>query len=495
MRFLLDTNILIPLEDSQIPLRESLANFVRLAHEHGHQLVYHPASEDDIQRDRDQVRRNQTLTRLRQYSRLQGRLPCPWNGNDTTPNDAADNEILYALYSDAAHALVTEDRGIHDNARNRGLSSRVYTIQTAEDWLRRLHEQVAVHLPNVEEVPLYELTQHLGSEFFDSLREGYPGFDEWFRDKAREGRRAWITWEEQGVLGAICIFAHQTDEPITQEGMILPGPALKLSTFKVAPAVRGRKIGELFLKAAFRYATQNRLEHIFIHGDLDKYHFLFELLEDFGFANVGSDPGSDGRDVVYLKKHPVEQPQDQDLQPFEYLRRYFPHFRHDLAVRKFVVPIQPHFHRTLFPDYDSPVDPQLALFDLQSPNTTGNAIKLAYLCHAQISTVHPGDVVLFYRSDDERAITSVGVVEDFQSLSDSAEIARLVSRRTVYSMRDIEVMAARPTRVMLFRLVRHFVNPVSYAWLRDNQIVRGYIQSIRAIGDDAFTRVLNYADN
>lgn len=28
MRFLLDTNILIPLEDSQIPLKESLANFV-----------------------------------------------------------------------------------------------------------------------------------------------------------------------------------------------------------------------------------------------------------------------------------------------------------------------------------------------------------------------------------------------------------------------------------------------------------------------------------
>ena len=48
MRFLLDTNILIPLEDSQLPLQENLANFVRLAHEHGHQLVYHPASETDI---------------------------------------------------------------------------------------------------------------------------------------------------------------------------------------------------------------------------------------------------------------------------------------------------------------------------------------------------------------------------------------------------------------------------------------------------------------
>jgi hypothetical protein len=51
MRFLLDTNILIPLENSQVILEESLAHFVWLANEHGHQLVYHPASEDDINRD------------------------------------------------------------------------------------------------------------------------------------------------------------------------------------------------------------------------------------------------------------------------------------------------------------------------------------------------------------------------------------------------------------------------------------------------------------
>jgi len=50
MRFLLDTNIIIPLEDSSHALEESLANFVRIAHEHGHVLVYHPASEDDFKK-------------------------------------------------------------------------------------------------------------------------------------------------------------------------------------------------------------------------------------------------------------------------------------------------------------------------------------------------------------------------------------------------------------------------------------------------------------
>ena len=73
MRFILDTNIIIPLEQSQQALAPSLANFVRLAHENRHQLIYHPATEDDIQRDNDPVRQKQTLDRLRQYTRLEAR--------------------------------------------------------------------------------------------------------------------------------------------------------------------------------------------------------------------------------------------------------------------------------------------------------------------------------------------------------------------------------------------------------------------------------------
>ena len=150
MRFLLDTNILIPLENSQIVLEKSLAHFVRLAQENGPNLVYHPASEDDISRDNDLVRRQRTIERLGQYTRIQDRLHCPWNTPQTSPNDSADNEILYALSCASAHALVTEDRGIHDKARARGLVDRVVTIQTACDWLRRLHETTRVTLPNIE---------------------------------------------------------------------------------------------------------------------------------------------------------------------------------------------------------------------------------------------------------------------------------------------------------------------------------------------------------
>lgn len=482
LRFLLDTNVLIPLQDSYQILEKNLANFVRLANVGGHQLLYHPATIADFERDPDEQRRRRNLQRIKQYPALDSTATCPWNTPATGSNDACDNEILYALECDAVHALVTEDRGIHAKARGRGLQDRVYTIQTAEDWLRRLHEPRQVFLPNIQDVPLHSLTPLLGLDFFNSLRDGYPGrFDDWFRSKAREDRRAWVYRDTNDVLTAICIYASQTDEQINDAGERLAGQALKLCTFKVGETVRGRKIGELFLKAAFRYATENACEYLFIHANAERHDYLIRLLQEFGFEERGIYAG----DVVLVKAHPRSAPEPLVLPPLEYTRRFFPHFRHDAAVQKFLVPIQPHFHETLFPDYNPH---QQRLFG--PIGNVGNAIKLAYLCHAQTNSIKAGDVVLFYRTLDEMAVTSVGVVDRFEVLEDSARIASLVSRRTVYSLAEIDEMAKRRTKVILFRLVGHLTNSVPYDRLLGDNVVSGPIQSIRRLSDDAFSRVL-----
>jgi GNAT superfamily N-acetyltransferase len=481
LTFLLDTNVLIPLQDSYAVLGDNLANFHRLALVGGHKLVYHPASIKDFERDTDLGRRARNLEHVRRYPALERPAHCPWNTPTTSPNDACDNEILYALECDAAHALVTEDKGLLTRARARGLGHRIYNIQTAEDWLRRLHQPLDVALPNIDDVPLHSLTPELSGAFFDSLRDGYDGFDDWFRRKARENRKSWVYRDENGVLGAICVYDVQADEAVTDEGKSLDGKALKLCTFKVGQSVRGRKIGELFLKAAFRYATENACEHIFIHADVDKHAYLVNLLVDFGFEDVGPY----GMDRVFVKQHPVAAPDTAGLSALEYVRRFYPHYQAGDQVQKFLVPIQHEFHRILFPDYQAL---QSQLFAPQG--SVGNAIKLAYLCHAASKQIKPGDALLFYRSEDEQAVTSLGVVDQFAVLSDAASIAAMVSRRTVYSIEEINRMATRPTKVILFRLVRHFPVPASLKRLLDDGVVAGNIQSITKISDEAFSRVL-----
>ncbi|MDO8990064.1 MAG: N-acetyltransferase [Sideroxyarcus sp.] len=481
-RFLLDTNILIPLEDSMVVLQPSLTNFKRLCNAHGHELLYHPASIDDISRDSNRSRRERTLARLDQYTRLQTGPVCPWNTPGISANDACDNEILYALERNAAHALVTEDQGLHRKARDRGLSERVYFIQSADDWLRRLHEPGDVQLPNISDVELHALADQLDGTFFDSIRGDYSGFDDWFQRKAREGRRAWVYRDGANTtISAICIYTVQTDESITDDGTVLEGDALKLCTFKVGDSARGRKIGELFLRAAFQYATNHQCESIFLHANDEQQIHLKKLIEDFGFRYEGLYQG----DGVYVKAHPVDPPA-LTMDPFQYVRMYYPHYMCGEDVQKFLVPILPEFHDILFPDYQSP---GRALPNGHPQRHVGNAIKLAYLCNTLSKRPRPGDIVLFYRSHDMRALTTLGVVEKYVWSDSADEIARIVSRRTVYSDRQIEEMAETETKVMLFRLICHFDNPLSYADLKRMRVVRGPIQSITNISDESFSRI------
>jgi predicted RNA-binding protein with PUA-like domain len=488
MRLLLDTNILIPLQDSFVVLTENLKNFIRLAAKGGHQLLYHPASLVDIERDRDIDRRSRTLLRLGQYQMLEGVPACPWNTDSSSPNDICDNEILYALVCNAVHALITEDKGIHSKARDLGLGDRVYNIQTAEDWLRRLHEPTEVHLPNIEDVPLYSLSPDLKGAFFCSLREDYQDFNNWFTKKAREGRRAWIYRDDHGNLGAICIYAEQVDERITDAGEVLPGKALKLCTFKVGDSVRGRKIGELFLKAAFRYATENRCLNIFIHGNAEKQNYLASLLADFGFSG---NSGSYGGDVVWIKKHPEIAP-NESINAKDFVRLYYPHYRQDASVSKYLIPIVPAYHDILFPDYLSPTRAQLNLFE-NPQRHVGNAIKLAYLCHTQTKTIVPGDVILFYRSTDEKMLTTIGVVDDFSISADSAEISAQVSRRTVYSYDQIASMARKEVKVILFRIIKHLPSPIPFKELKKRGILSGSPQSIVKLNESKYRSFLDAA--
>jgi GNAT superfamily N-acetyltransferase len=492
LRFLLDTNILIPLQDSMIALQPSLTDFMRLCNEHGHQLLYHPASVDDIQRDTNAERRARTLARLRQYTRLPEGPACDWNTPDLSLNDACDNRILWALSQNAAHVLVTEDQRLHRKARDHGLSDRVYFIQSADDWLKRLHEPGAVILPNIEELDLHTLTPQLQSDFFTSIRGDYPGFNAWFQRIARQGRRAWVYREPgQRDVQAICIFDIQTDEQITDEGQILDGPALKLCTFKVGEAVRGRKIGELFLRAAFQHATIHRCGHVFLHANNRQQEHLAALIEDFGFEPAGVYEG----DTVFVKEHPVQPPALQ-MDAFEYVRRYYPHYLGGEDVQKFIVPILPEFHNILFPDCTIPGQALPAGHPRQH---VGNAIKLAYLSNSLSKLPRRGDVVLFYRSHDRKSITTLGVIERYEWMGRPEEIARLVSRRTVYSEGQIARMTREmrtgETKVMLFRLIKHFDNPVTYQQLqRPLRVVRGPIQSITNISDESFSRILAAAD-
>jgi len=488
LRFLLDTNVVIPSNDFSHVLNESLANLRKWINGFGHKMIIHKATYDDINRDRNEERKNRMLSRLKEYEVFDDKHlenPCPWNEEGTKPNDACDNRILYAIECSAAHALVTEDKGIHAKAHARNLQDKVYTIQTAETWLRRLHFIDSVTLPNISDTPISSLTPELEQDFFYSLKADYPEFNKWFRNKAMEGRRAWIYRDNDRCLQAICIYQIKKDEVINNANEKLPGKSLKLCTFKVAEVSRGYKIGELFLKAAFQYATNNNLENIFITAKEQGQEFLIRFLRDFGFV----DGGSYGPDIVLIKKHPIDKPQVNGISPLEYMVRYFPHYMDDDEVGKFIVPIMPEYHTILFPEYKA-LQPEL----FTHHRDAGNAIKKAYISHAKIKSIKEGDILIFYRSKDEMAITSLGIVEGFYCCEkgDATKIASLVSRRTVYDFSEIVKLSEKETKVILFRLIRHFSKSIPWHFLTKNGLEKGTIQTTRQTNEKTYSKIIEY---
>lgn len=486
MRILIDTNIFIPLESAAV-FDELVSELSRLAHEHGHTVLIHPSTVSDFERDRDTQRRKERLNKLRKYPVLEDppKLTEPvrleLGLGQSTDNDRVDNDLLYAVKRNAVGLLISEDLGVHKKAQRLGIAERVHYVQQAVEFLRRLHARARIALPNVEDIALHNLDER--EPLFESLVSDYAEFRTWFERIAQEGRRAWITRTDRNRLGAICIYKEEKDPVVTSSGRRIPGTVLKLCTFKVGEDSRGQKIGELFLKAAFRYASENNIESIYVTIRPGKQPHLEELCEDFGFLNIGSD----GRDNVFLKQHPIAPPVLGPEDPMDYHRAFFPRFRAGPAVRKFVIPIRPMFHDILFPDYRETSD-QLSLLK-GIPSSAGNAIKQAYLCNSRIKSIRKGDVALFYRSRDDRLITSVGIVELSGDFRDADEIAQIVSKRTVYGYDDIRELAKKPTKVILFRLATHLPTPISSEWLQSKGLVSGQIQTIRQIEHEIFEAI------
>jgi hypothetical protein len=60
-------------------------------------------------------------------------------------------------------------------------------------------------------------------------------------------------------------------------------------------------------------------------------------------------------------------------------------------------------------------------------------------------------------------------------------------------MEDIRAMAAKQTKVMLFRLIRHFKTPLHQSWLQQNDILKRSPQSITKISNEAFEKIMIHA--
>ena len=486
MKVLFDTNIFISLETPGEVLPGTLSDMVRIARGLHYDICYHHAQIEDLMRDKDEQRKAAQLSRIKQYALLQ-KPPTPtdadlktlgWKQN--SEHDRVDNLLLFSLKRSAVSFLVTEDRGIHKNAARAGLSDRVFFVEDFLAYLRnaqRTDDFVSTGTyVYVEKKFLYEID--VEDAFFDSLRQGYPDFNDWYHRKSEEDRQAWTILSGRSI-SALCIYKEERDEKVTSAGEILRGKSLKLCTFKVADL--GKKYGERLLYVAFNYATGNKFDYVYIQVQEEKHGYLVSLLTDFGFTKFGDY----NNDTTYVKNMRVGVWKGS-VDRNDYVKYAIAHYPHiiDIGVKKYIVPIRPHYHDLLFPDRSQYQD----LFQ-GGLSSESNAIKKAYLCKSPIRDLRPGDLLFFYRSKDSQSICSVGIAEKIKRFTNADDLISFVSKRTVYTHEEMRKFISKgEVLAILFRLIRYLKQPVERKSLLDNG-VKGQIQTIREMSESAYRQL------
>ncbi|MYD92537.1 MAG: GNAT family N-acetyltransferase [Chloroflexi bacterium] len=478
-RYLIDTNVIIGLEDNQ-PVQPAFAELHRIATRHGIGIFVHEAARDDLTRDEDRDRRRISLSKLAKFqtlSKVRGLAKADLEhefGPLHRPNDVVDATLLHALDIGAADFLVTQDKRLHERARRRSskLGRRVLAVADAVELLRTTFEQKDRQVNFVEEVPAHTIP--ISDRIFDGLRKDYPGFDTWWKSKCvREHRSCWVV-DDDGLAGLVV----RKEESSSDTDATLPGTKfLKLCTFKVSAEKRGIKLGELLLKKVLWFAQSNNYDVVYITAYQDQ-ETLIDLLEYYGFHVTGTK--QDGELILEKKLSRSRLMPCADESTFLTDRLNYPRFVSRPNVDAFVIPIRESYHDTLYPELRNPIQLELVelLGEQSRPGEPGNTIRKVYLCRAQSNLGPAGSLLFFYKGKSmnppSQALTVVGVLEEMAIARSTLELIRLVGGRSVYNESELlrwGASEARPVKVINYLLNGYIDPPVSLDNLRDAGII------------------------
>jgi hypothetical protein len=198
-----------------------------------------------------------------------------------------------------------------------------------------------------------------------------------------------------------------------------------------------------------------------------KQAFLIDLLGFFGFKQTKTLPNGE---IMLEKVFANGTLPAVSKNVFDFDREHHPRFFDGPSVRKFCVPIQPDYHRRLFPEIafgaELPLFPTTTFGPILThgpARTPGNTIRKVYLCRAKITRLRPGDLLMFYMSKDEtyaatQSITTVGVVEEVDNVVSAEELIKRTAKRSVFSADDLNAMqpsGLSPVKMIDFLLVGH----------------------------------------
>lgn len=413
MRVLLDTNIVIHRENIK-PTNNDIGLLFYWLDKLHYEKCIHPFTVEELRKLRDENIQGLYNARLPAYTELKtiscqtqdfiSRLPAV-----KTENDSIDNQLLYEVYNNRVDLLITEDKGLRNKANLLKLKNRVLSIN---EFISRATEEnpslISYKMLSVKKE--YFGNINLQDSFFDSFRDAYDGFDDWFNRKSDE--EAYICKTDgDKIMGFLYLKTENESENYSDiEPGFSPKRRLKVGTFKVETS--GFRLGERFIKIIFDNALDRNVDEIYItlFEDRPELKALEDLITVWGFFKYGVKRTNGKEEVVFCKKLKLY---NNSLS----VKENFP----NILVRekqKFILPIYPVYHTTLLPDSKLNTENEVDFFG-KEPHRY--ALQKVYISFSWERDIHPGDILLFYRNGEDGSnkkytsvLTTIGIVDSIK---------------------------------------------------------------------------------
>lgn len=490
MKFLIDTNILIELEDNKV-IKTSFAEFYRRAITNKCEVLYHPeAIPVDISRDKDTKRKSVIISKLNKYQTLSnfGEPTKEFIStfNDNKVNDKIDTKQLFQLHKKFIDFLVTEDIGIHKKSKKIGLVNNVLKISEASRLLDEYFTFKIPQHPILKQHSIRLIESKFNDSFFDSLREDYgkENFNQWLQKCSQQDRKCYSLIVDN-KLEALLIYNIESvrNHKIPK----IYEDALKICTLKVSNNAFGVKLGELFLNKMLELCINRKINYLYLTVYKKQIH-LIKLLETFGFyrSKFKNQQGlAEFRMIKCLDKHKIKIKKNEiTAHPF---------YLDSRGIKKYVIPIQPRFYQTLFKDgsFREPT-----LFDKTEGSIReiqGNTIVKAYISNSKNRKPKKGDILLFYSSQTSKAIEPYGILESSQLVDDFDELWNIVRNKTVFTeeyLRDY-LKEKKILLVITFRLISYLKKSINLEKIKQIDSFKNKIQTITELKEADYLLLYN----
>lgn len=230
------------------------------------------------------------------------------------------------------------------------------------------------------------------NSFFDSLKNDYLEFEDWFEKKKSNDEEAFVYNDEKGI-GAF-LYLKEESESIDLKDKTLPLiNRIKIGTLRIDERIRGSRLGEGALGVSLWKWRDSKCEEIYVTV-FPKHTELISLFIRFGFKNVGTNIRGE---LVFLRnKNEIDFSNAYTSFPF-----INPNFK-----KAGLIPINDDYHDQLFPYSEL----KAKMLEIQE-ETAGNGITKVFIA-TPINNLHyeVGEPVFIYRKhtgDGQKTYKSV----------------------------------------------------------------------------------------